>query len=112
MNKAALVAAEASFLSKPKQRSINMCMGNREFYRPHKEGVRIEYPEGLTGAEIHRYENGSLAPNSDTPFAAVFGWVRDKPDWERRFSSPELREEKIAEWIEEEKARLAKGYHY
>lgn len=85
-------------------------MSNREFYRPLD--ARVEYPEGLPGAEIHRYENGSRAPNSNVPFAAVFGWSRARPDWHARFPSPEAREEDIAKWIEEEKARLEVGYHY
>jgi len=79
-------------------------MFDREFYRP--KDARVEYPEGLPGAEIHRYENGSRAPNTEAPFAAVFGGKRTKPDWHFRFSTPERREAKIAEWLEQEKGRL------
>lgn len=80
---------------------------DREFYRP--KDARVEYPEGLTGAEIHRYENGSRAPNTEAPFAAVFGGKRTKPDWHARFSTPERREEKIAEWLEQERGRLKRA---
>ena len=76
---------------------------NREFYYP--KDARIEYPAGLPGAEIHRYENGSRAPNSDAPFAAVFGGKRMKPDWHVRFKDPEKREKKIAEWLAQERGR-------
>ncbi len=76
----------------------------REFYRP--KDARVEYPEDLPGAEIHRYENGSRAPNSKAPFAAVFGGKRSKPDWHFRFKDNERREEKIAEWMEQEKDSL------
>jgi len=75
----------------------------RDFYRP--KDARIEYPEGLPGAEIHRYENGGNLP--DVPYAAVFGGKRAKPDWNYRFKTEERREEKIAEWVESELARLA-----
>jgi len=78
---------------------------DRDFYRP--KDARVEYPEGLPGAEIHRYENGSRAPNSNAPFAAVFGGDRIKPDWHFRFKTEEHREKKIAEWIEDEKEDLA-----
>ena len=69
----------------------------REFYRP--KDSRVEFPEGLPGAEIHRYENGSRAPNTDTPFAAVFGNGRIRPDWHYRFHTAEQREAKIAKWL-------------
>ncbi len=74
----------------------------REFYRP--KDARVEYPEGLPGAEIHRYENGSNKP--DVPYAAVFGGKRTKPDWHYRFRTAERREEKIGEWIANQKARI------
>ena len=76
----------------------------REFYRP--KDARVEYPAGLPGAEIHRYENGSMAPDSNVPFAAVFGGKRANPDWHYRFRTDEQREEKIAAWIERENERL------
>ena len=76
----------------------------REFYYP--KDARIEYPAGLPkGYEIHRYENGSMAPDSDTPFAAVFSAGRTKPDWEYRFANTEEREEDIANWIAARKER-------
>jgi len=75
---------------------------DRDFYRP--KDARVEYPEGLPGAEIHRYENGGNLP--DVPYAAVFGGKRTKPDWHYRFRTEERREEKIAEWIENQKGRL------
>ena len=73
---------------------------DREFYRP--KDARVEYPEGLTGAEIHRYENGGNMP--DVPYAAVFGGKRSKPDWHYRFNDDVGREAKIAAWIENQKA--------
>lgn len=76
----------------------------RDFYRP--KDARIEYPDGLPGAEIHRYENGSRAPDSDVPFAAVFGGKRTKPDWHYRFRTDEQREAKIEAWIENQKANI------
>ena len=80
----------------------------RDFYRP--KDARVEYPAGLPeGYEIHRYENGSMAPDTDAPFAAVFGGKRAKPDWHYRFKNEERREEKIAEWIENEKAILERA---
>ena len=72
----------------------------REFYRP--KDSRVEYPEGIPGGEIHRYENGGNKP--DVPYAAVFGGKAEKPDWHYRFRTEERREEKIAEWIEREKS--------
>ncbi len=74
----------------------------RDFYRP--KDSRVEYPDGIPGAEIHRYENGSNKP--DVPYAMVFGGNRAKPDWHYRFRTDERREEKIAEWIEAEKAHI------
>jgi hypothetical protein len=70
----------------------------RDFYRP--KNSRVESPAGLPdGYEIHRYENGS-------PYAAVFGGKRAKPDWHYRFKTAESREAKIAEWVESQKAHL------
>ncbi len=64
---------------------------SREFYRP--KDALVEYPVGIPGGEIHRYERGDLL------FAAVFGGKRVKPDWEYGFPSVERREKKIAEWM-------------
>jgi len=77
----------------------------REFYRP--KDARVEYPEGLPeGYEIHRYENGGKSRSGHAPFAAVFGGKRAKPDWHYQFRTEERREEKIAEWIENQKRHL------
>lgn len=73
----------------------------REFYRPSADNAVIEVIDGIPGSEVVRYEaNGK-------PLAAVFGGKRSKPDFHFRFTSEERREEKINEWIDFQKSKLA-----
>ena len=70
---------------------------SREFYRPRN--ARVTYPDDIPGGEIHRWENGSLAPDSQVPFATCFSGTRDKPDMDQRFKSWASREIGIINWM-------------
>lgn len=75
----------------------------REFYRPSASvNASMHEIDGVPGSEVYRYSNA----NGD-PVAIVFGGKRAKPDFYFRFPSVERREEKINEWIENQKSRAA-----
>lgn len=75
----------------------------RDFYRPSEAlGAVMEVSPDVPGSEIYRYTN-----MKGEPVAEVFGGKRAKPDWYFRFPNEERREEKIAEWIENQKSRAA-----
>lgn len=75
----------------------------REFYRPSASvNASMHEIDGVPGSEVYRYKNGN-----DQPVAMVFGGKRAKPDFYFRFPSVERREEKINEWIENQKSRAA-----
>lgn len=77
----------------------------RDFFRPSDVlGAVMEVSPEVPGSEIYRYTN-----RKNEPVAEVFGGKRAKPDWHFRFPNEERREEKIKEWIENQKARAVRA---
>lgn len=75
----------------------------RDFYRPSAAvNASMHVIDDVPGSEVYRYKNADGAP-----VAIVFGGKRAKPDFYFRFQSVERREAKIAEWVENQKARDA-----
>lgn len=75
----------------------------RDFYRPSASvNASMHVIDDVPGSEVYRYSN-----SNDQPVAIVFGGKRAKPDFYFRFPSVERREEKINEWIENQKSRAA-----
>lgn len=73
----------------------------RDFYRPSASvNAVMQTIDEVPGGEVYRYEN-----ENGQPVAMAFGGKRSKPDFYFRFPNTERMEEKIAEWIGNQKSR-------
>lgn len=76
----------------------------REFYRPTPktaDNIHLRTYEDITGSEVYTYDRNGK------PCAMVFGGRRSKPDWQFRFFSNDHRDQKIAEWLDNQRSRAS-----